>query len=221
MCDQCVEWGGKKWHRYNGGHYTTMVRLHREIWESTNGPIPEGFHVHHVNRNKGDNRLENLELLTHSEHSAEHGNEKLALHRAVALKNAFKARLRYSAIRHKRKLKCVVCSCIYHSGAKTPSRFCSMACIDISRSGAFGGERRVCEFCATPYEAKKRVQRFCSRECNAMACQQRQSTEKQVACAKCSVTFTSKRINARFCSRPCALAFHGDNRFRGKVGRAD
>lgn len=37
-------------------------RLHRYVWEFYHGPIPEGFHVHHVNGNKYDNDIGNLEL---------------------------------------------------------------------------------------------------------------------------------------------------------------
>jgi len=35
---------------------------HRYIWESHNGPIPEGYHIHHRDGNPLNNRLENLQL---------------------------------------------------------------------------------------------------------------------------------------------------------------
>lgn len=41
--------------------------VHRLVWEAFNGPIPEGLEINHKNRNRADNRLENLELLTHLE----------------------------------------------------------------------------------------------------------------------------------------------------------
>jgi len=36
---------------------------HRLVWERAYGPIPPGYHIHHRNGDKLDNRLENPELL--------------------------------------------------------------------------------------------------------------------------------------------------------------
>lgn len=46
--------------------------LHRRIWASTHGPIPEGFEVHHKDENRENNNIENLEALTVSDHRREH-----------------------------------------------------------------------------------------------------------------------------------------------------
>lgn len=42
-------------------------RVHRVVWEAFNGPIPDRLEVNHKNLDRQDNRLENLELLTHRE----------------------------------------------------------------------------------------------------------------------------------------------------------
>jgi len=48
----------------NHGRNKMCRRAHRMIWESVNGPIPEGFQINHINGIKDDNRIENLEMVT-------------------------------------------------------------------------------------------------------------------------------------------------------------
>ena len=50
--------------------------LHRAMWITYRGPIPEGMEVHHKNHEKGDNRIANLELLNKSEHTSYHGKRR-------------------------------------------------------------------------------------------------------------------------------------------------
>lgn len=47
-------------------------RLHRLIYEYYNGEIPEGYVVHHINHNKLDNRIGNLELMEDKVHRSHH-----------------------------------------------------------------------------------------------------------------------------------------------------
>ena len=42
---------------------------HRVIWEHANGIIPTGYEIHHLNGIRDDNRVENLQLLSKSEHA--------------------------------------------------------------------------------------------------------------------------------------------------------
>jgi len=48
------------------GKYTRRA-VHRATWEAFNGPIPGRLEVNHKNLDRADNRLENLELVTHQQ----------------------------------------------------------------------------------------------------------------------------------------------------------
>lgn len=52
------------------------MSVHRLVWISFNGPILEGLEPNHKNGVKSDNRLDNLELMTHKEnmtHASKNG----------------------------------------------------------------------------------------------------------------------------------------------------
>lgn len=52
----------------NGGT-KLQCRVHRIIWIAQNGIIPDGYCIDHINNNKLDNRIENLQLLTPAENT--------------------------------------------------------------------------------------------------------------------------------------------------------
>lgn len=51
--------------------------LHRVVWENKHGPIPEGFFIHHLDQDKLNNRIENLQMLCHLDHNRIHSGCKL------------------------------------------------------------------------------------------------------------------------------------------------
>lgn len=59
----------RKGHRYRAEHIL--------VWEAANGPLPDGFIVHHKNHIKDDNRLENLEAMSRSAHNQAHGEHTI------------------------------------------------------------------------------------------------------------------------------------------------
>ena len=64
------------------------VREHILVWEKVHGrPVPEGYVVHHINRNRSDNRIENLLCLFKPEHDRLHrkaARQREALDKPVA-----------------------------------------------------------------------------------------------------------------------------------------
>lgn len=59
----------------DGKHYFTVTisqkkySVHRIVWVMVNGDIPNGLEIDHINRDKYDNRIENLRLVTRSQNS--------------------------------------------------------------------------------------------------------------------------------------------------------
>lgn len=67
------------------------VQEHRLIMErKLDRPLVEVEIVHHINRDRTDNRIENLELMSRSEHAKEHSKESVAARRGVKLTNGRK-----------------------------------------------------------------------------------------------------------------------------------
>ena len=52
---------------YDDNGRVTKGKLHRFIWQAVNGPIPEGMEVNHIDENKSNNSIFNLNLMTHKE----------------------------------------------------------------------------------------------------------------------------------------------------------
>jgi len=100
------------------------VDRHRLIWAEANGPIPDGYVVHHINHDKRDNRLENLQLMTHQEHSAHHNQT------------------------HPLIKTCEVCGTEYepHPTKRKRAKTCSYTCArELMRVAAVAREARKCD----------------------------------------------------------------------------
>lgn len=50
----------------NGKQYTAPL-VHRLVWEAHVGPVPAGMEIDHIDRNRANNALSNLQLVTHQQ----------------------------------------------------------------------------------------------------------------------------------------------------------
>lgn len=169
------------WMSTDCGKDNTRVRAHQWVWMKNNFNVPKGYHIHHINEDKSDNRIENLELIKASRHLGHHmmkrmlnpenrrknkelcdkirpltkkwhaSEEGIAWHKYHALKQNFGNGPLI-------KYNCQQCSNEYESKlkAKNRTRFCSNICkSQFRRDSGVDNVERTCVFCLKTYSINK------------------------------------------------------------------
>ena len=72
--------------RSNGYGNPQQTSVHRFMWQYWVGPIPEGHTIDHINGNKADNRLNNLQCVS-QKYNARKGNMKLTSDQVKVIRN--------------------------------------------------------------------------------------------------------------------------------------
>lgn len=75
------------------------IQAHRFVWEAIHGPIPPGLFINHINGVKTDNRIENLEMVTHRENVLHAYRTGLASNKGERHSRAKLTNIRVMAIR--------------------------------------------------------------------------------------------------------------------------
>jgi len=75
--DKHIWYDGMEWGLNTRGYYRRMInyryiQLHQYIYEKYNGPVPKGLVIHHKDHNKTNNDINNLIVITPTEHSHIH-----------------------------------------------------------------------------------------------------------------------------------------------------
>lgn len=155
-------------------------RLHVHVWEKFNGPVPAGYHVHHKDGDKSNNTIENMELLTSSEHAKHHG-ENLTEEQKIKLAENLAKNARPKAFewhgseagrawhsqhgkdtwKDKQPIEytCTYCGKKFMSMnryAKNWNTFCSNNCKSAyRRASGVDDVTKICEICGKEYTANK------------------------------------------------------------------
>lgn len=164
-----IVYDGVTWHQRASGHFHNKRRgyLHRYIWEQARGPVPKGYVVHHIDHDPENNHIDNLCVMSQSEHMAHHSTGRAISEeqrRAIS-----ESKRQFWRDAEGNACSCLMCGATFVSKAASPRKFCSSACTEKWRANAFVPERRQCEWCRAEYLAVKRVQRYCGKKCRCAA----------------------------------------------------
>ena len=182
------EFEGLRYYKCGGYFQRNGARLHRVVWERSNGmPPPPGYDVHHRDENKSNNSPGNLELISRSEHRSLHSkaeaaagaydaNIAAARESAKAWHSSEVGRAWHSQHaartiakqRDPRQFSCVCCGALFEGRAARDSKYCSGYCrTRYRRETGIDNEERKCASCGGTFSANRYVsKKYCSKVCS-------------------------------------------------------
>ena len=172
--------------------------LHQELWKSINGPIPDGYEIHHSDDDSLNNVIGNLECITVAEHKRRHAAAASQRNKTPEGRKRFEATQRAAAkwhgspaglawhrehareqgfgIREPADVVCAHCGINYKTSAPARAKFCSTKCRQ--RSYAADGRllvRKLCVICCKEFTTTKhgRSAVSCGRKCGRQVAKRR------------------------------------------------
>lgn len=169
------------------------VRLHRFVWENSNGEIPKGYAVHHIDRDKDNNDINNLKLMQLAEHIKYHAANMSESVRDALRRNMIENALPAAIEWHKTE-----------AGSRWHSKHAKKVYERLKTIKTTG----ICENCGKEYEKYAMLGRrphFCSNKCKSAWRRKQGLNLEERVCVYCGAKFlTDKYKNVSCCSRACA-----------------
>ncbi|HJZ04589.1 MAG TPA: HNH endonuclease signature motif containing protein [Patescibacteria group bacterium] len=182
-----VVFNGSTYKKNKFGYFKGNGLLHRKIWEYQHGQIPENHHVHHVDGDKSNNSIENLELMSVTDHLRLHmsSHERKEMSRRSIGKAIEAARPWHStpegkewhsehaksSFANRKELvhTCLCCAEVFKSVQRW-AKYCSNSCkSEYRRKAGVDNETRKCEVCYEEFECNRYDTKVCcSSSCGAM-----------------------------------------------------
>ena len=153
-----ITYGGRQYRLRADGYYGDWFRmLHRERYRAEVGPIPEGYHVHHLDHDRGNNDVSNLQAMSPAEHWQQHHAERGPDWHASGGRALWANRVMEQGT-------CKRCGAPFTSRA-TYRLYCGSKCAD---AAARPRAERLCCVCGGPFTCQERYPtRTCSPPCRA------------------------------------------------------
>lgn len=190
---------GKKFYQDQKTGYwisTTLpkIRAHVWVWKYNHGEICKGMQVHHIDEDKSNNEIHNLEILTAKEHVSKHFSEERSAKNKIHIENirpltkewhASPEGIEWHRVHGSKtweeripfQVECKQCS--KTSETKTYHQyFCSNACKSAwRRKDGIDNEERQCSICHIKFMVNKYGrQRTCGRKCGRVLVSQKRGT---------------------------------------------
>jgi hypothetical protein len=161
--------------------------LHRDVWELHHGKIPDGYEIHHKDKDTSNNAIENLELVASEQHI-----------RLYHCGSTPKKKTHLERIRPLTKE--------WHASEEGREWHREHA---KAQYAALPIEERACDHCQKVYPVKwnRVLDRFCSNRCKTAARYASGVDNIEHTCVVCSKTFTRNRYargTHQYCSRQCS-----------------
>ena len=184
----------REYFRHSIGH--TTILMHKYVWEYYNGKIPKGYEVHHIDRNRANNDISNLQLLTKEEHKRIHAelltDEEREWRRQNIIKNAVPTAIEW----HKSE------------EGKTWHKEQAKS-IDLHKE-----RHLICKCCGKSFTTySTRVNQYCSLSCKSKFRRKSGADNIMRNCVICGKAFmTNKNKNVQCCSKSCGTKLYWKNR---------
>lgn len=185
------EFNGKIYYLYPKAKYFTKSnkRLHRVVWEFYNGKIPKGYHIHHIDNDRTNNSIDNLQMIFGKHHISTHSKLFHSTNPDFARNNLAK---------HQDKCR------KWHASKEGIEQHRKQA-IEQGFGNLTYGERK-CEICDSEFTAKTNHQRFCSNNCKSQFRRLSGIDDESRNCRNCGNEFVVNKYSLKkLCSLKCGV----------------
>lgn len=180
---------GEKFTITKSGHYLRHRSIHQAIWQYYCGEIPQvDCQIHHIDWNSSNNTIENLQLLTTTEHRRIHAN-----------------RPTFEVSEDKvEQFTCQRCGATFRAAKRQGHRFCCRECQRLAQLDAKKIHTKTCLYCGKEFAGTEKS-KFCSRKCKVEFAKSQVPTKICPQCGKEFRAYSQSGKRKHYCSRECML----------------